>query len=630
MNLRSIVEEFSNPEIKVISFDIFDTLVCRPLGRPSDLFELLDRDFSRNNESAVSFRVIRTEAEAVLRRKIISGAISREDITLDEIYEVIASDFGVSPELAMALKNKENELEITLCKPRVSGKYLYEMAKQTSAKVILTSDMYLTEDVIIKILDNVGIKDYDLLTVSSKCGKRKISGNIYSDVMAQLGVQPSEILHIGDNFESDYKIPSDMGMKAIHFPSSREVFESHGCAHQVEKICSDLTNWQAACDSVGIGIMRQMAANYYFDDPYRDFASESDYNNDPEFVGYAALGPELLALNQWIVENALRDKASKVIFLARDGYMPKKVYDLYRSFHPELPPSEYLHVSRRSVLPAMIRTATDLYQLPVDITYQTPGKLLRLLSFCVSEDVDIEAKNFWGYDADTNFNKETYQGFISAFIKNGYDKARHDAAVSRIGDYLKNNPEAQVTSDAVLFDMGYSGRIAAAIAYATGLNPVSYYFHADSREHFKFERKSDIKIRSFFDFNPYMESSLREYSYLEVAASCVGYGEGYEVLYDIGPAEGYGDTALQMQSGAMKMVQEYYETFAQYEAETSFRGHDAAMPFEAFIRYCGEYDRSMYGQVLIDDELWGGRRDINIRRLMEARLSKLPEYAKEK
>ena len=54
------------------------------------------------------------------------------------------------------------------------------------------------------------------------------------------------------------------------------------------------------------------------------------------------------------------------------------------------------------------------------------------------------------------------------------------------------------------------------------------------------------------------------------------------------------------------------------------------MPFEAFIRYCSEYDRAIYDKVLIDDELWGGRRDIDLKELMEIRLRKIPEYAKEK
>ena len=66
-----------------------------------------------------------------------------------------------------------------------------------------------------------------------------------------------------------------------------------------------------------------------------------------------------------------------------------------------------------------------------------------------------------------------------------------------------------------------------------------------------------------------------------------------------------------------------------YEEETAFRYHSASIPFEAFLRHCSEADREIYRRVEIDDELWGGRRNINLASLMEARLRKLPAYAKD-
>ena len=87
---------------------------------------------------------------------------------------------------------------------------------------------------------------------------------------------------------------------------------------------------------------------------------------------------------------------------------------------------------------------------------------------------------------------------------------------------------------------------------------------------------------------------------------------------------------MAMQKGALDFVADFLKYFAEYESEAGFRNHDAAMPFEAFLRYCSSYDRCMYQHVLIDDELWGGRRDINLRELMEIRLRKIPDYAKER
>ena len=43
--LEDIVEMLCKPEIKVVSFDLFDTLIMRPFEDSTDVFELLDRDF---------------------------------------------------------------------------------------------------------------------------------------------------------------------------------------------------------------------------------------------------------------------------------------------------------------------------------------------------------------------------------------------------------------------------------------------------------------------------------------------------------------------------------------------------------------------------------------------------------
>ena len=626
-SLDEIAEGFLNENIDVVSFDLFDTLVTRPLESSTDVFEMLDRDFGRLHGASVSFKKLRMDAEATLRRRIIRGEIEKEDIRLSDIYKALISDFGIDESLAYKLMDEEVSLEISLSRPRESGMFLWDKAMDSGKAVIVTSDMYLEKSCLMEILKENGYDGYQDIYVSSEIGKRKISGNLYKAVSEILGVAPERIFHIGDNEESDYNIPIQLGFKAAYLPSTMKMYDSRGCSHQVEKICADLTDWEAAKRSVGIGAMRQMAANKYFDDPFRTFDDNSDYNSDPYFVGYGALGMHLLALTKWLSENAERDSIKHLIFMARDGYLPKKAYDIYRKMHPSLPESMYLHVSRRSVLPAMIKEPEDLYDLPVDITYQTPKKLLSLLEFCDGKACVDTNVNQITETGDNHFTPDSFREFIHGFIIERYDRNKHNAAKQRIADYIRNKTRDSLKDCAALFDMGYSGRIPAAVMDVTETDPAVYYFHADGRNHFRFEKRSGMKIRSFFDFNPYMEASLREYSYLEATASCIGYTDDLEEIYDAGPADGYYKAALQMQKGAMDFVKDYQDFFRDYENEVSFRYHDAAMPFEAFIRYCRGSDLGIYDKVLIDDELWGGRRDIDLKYLIEARRSKIPEYA---
>ena len=683
-SLEKIAEGFLDKNIDVVSFDLFDTLVTRPLESEVDIFEMLDRDFGKMNNASLSFKKLRMDAEAALRRRIISGEIEQEDIKLSDIYDLLVSDFGIDEDTAHELMEEEQALEISLCHTRESGKWLWDQALDSGKQVVIISDMYLEKECILDILRENGYNGYHDVYISSEMGKRKITGNIYRTVSNILRLPPERIFHIGDNEESDYKIPLEVGYKAALLPPTIKAYDSHGCGHQVEKLCADLTDWEAAKRSAGIGAMRQMAANKYFDNPFREFEENSDYNADPYFVGYGALGMHLLALVKWLAENVQRDGINQLIFLARDGYLPKKAYDTYRRIHPELPESAYLHVSRRSLLPGIIREPEDLYDLPVDISYQTPSKLLKLLAFCdaqADENADVEyalmeakanaeanaegkadgevsdadsaiaaslsaggvflegedgaskkrtkkkgAKKTEGEDEES-FTPDTFRKFISDFIKTRYDRNKHVAAKMKISKYIKSKTGNALKESTALFDMGYSGRIPAAIMDVTGTHPSVYYFHSDGRNHFRYEKRSGMKIRSFFDFNPYMEASLREYSYLEATASCIGYTENLEEIYDAGPAEGYYKAVLQMQKGAMDFVEEYLGYFRDYESEISFRCHDAAMPFEAFIRYCRGKDLGIYDKVLIDDELWGGRRDIDLKYLIEARRSKLPKYA---
>lgn len=634
-SIEEIKNMFNDPEIKVISFDMFDTLVTRPIERPEDLYLILDKYYSEITASTTNFRKLRVEAERFLRRRIISEAGEIEDVTLSEIYEVLIDEFSVPSEVAELLEQKECELEKSLSIVRESGKCLFDDALKSGKKVIITSDMYLMKEHLKGILTSNGFEADVPIYVSSDIKKRKISGNLYRYILDDLSISAEEMIHIGDNMESDCTCASKLGIRTVYLPSSMDTLKKHGCYNQVQKICRDLTDWEKASQSVGIGIARKMAANFYFDNPFREFVPESDYNADPYFVGFAALGMEVLSLVRWLAEAAQRDGIQKLIFLSRDGYLPKIIYDKYRAFHPELPESDYIYTSRLSLLPAMLRTKSDFFDIPTDINYQTPRKLLKLLSFCdkksntesnINEDEVIEAES--GFEIDDKLDRSGYQRFIRYFLDNRYDKNLHDLAIDNIRKYLDKAFVSNVKIG--IFDMGYSGRIPAAICSVINEKPYVYFFHTDSVSHYQYEKRYGFKIQSFFDFNPYMESSLREYSYLEVGPSCIGYDADINPIFDKGPAVGYAEAAHSMQQGAIDFVEKYLEYFSKYENETNSRFIDGSVIFEAFLRFTSEYDKNIYDKVLIDDELWGGRRDIDLKELMEIRLGKIPEYASDK
>ena len=91
----------------VVTFDVFDTLLLRPLARPEDAFYLLGARLGYPD-----LRRLRIQAEEEARRRKELAAGSRE-VTLEEIWAVLALETGLSPEEGMAA---ERRLETELCR----------------------------------------------------------------------------------------------------------------------------------------------------------------------------------------------------------------------------------------------------------------------------------------------------------------------------------------------------------------------------------------------------------------------------------------------------------------------------------------------------------------------------------
>lgn len=351
--LKRIEDRISGEQFDVISFDVFDTLVMRAVEKPGDVWELMDREFAELEHTEISFAGLRSKAEAVLRRKVLAGELQKEEITLDEIYAELTADFGMRGETARRMKEAEYLTERQVCRARRSAAELYRHALAAGKRVIAVSDMYLSADQVRGLLHHCGYTEIEEVYVSSELGKQKRTGSLFRAVSVLTGTAPARILHIGDSEETDVRTAELQGYSAEWLPAAAEAYEKHGCAHQAEKICADLTDWEAARNCLGIGIMRSLAAQKYFDDPFRAFDPASDYNGDPYFVGYGALGMEILALVRWLADNIDRDRIGQMIFTARDGWLPLQAYEMYRQYHRELPAAAYLYASRLSMLPAV-------------------------------------------------------------------------------------------------------------------------------------------------------------------------------------------------------------------------------------------------------------------------------------
>lgn len=100
-------------QFKLISFDVFDTLVTRRVGQPVGIFSLMENDLRKMNMPEIlvdNFLSIRIEAEAKARWLKNKTKRTRE-VSLEDIYEIIGRNYKISDDDLRLLINLEIDVE---------------------------------------------------------------------------------------------------------------------------------------------------------------------------------------------------------------------------------------------------------------------------------------------------------------------------------------------------------------------------------------------------------------------------------------------------------------------------------------------------------------------------------------
>lgn len=189
----------------VVSFDIFDTLIKRDVKSPIDIFVKVESVYNQNSANRIdNFKQKRIEAENRARK-----ASAYEEITLKDIYDCLNGCVCNKRNLM----NIEEMAEIETCILNEEMKELYEYTLRIKKPVIITSDMYLSEEIIKKILGKCGYQNYDKLYLSSVYRKTKSRGTIFRLIKEEF--HDKKIVHIGDDFKADYVQANRNGITGV-------------------------------------------------------------------------------------------------------------------------------------------------------------------------------------------------------------------------------------------------------------------------------------------------------------------------------------------------------------------------------------------------------------------------------
>lgn len=345
------VAKFANlcmdPSIKVVSIDVFDTLLNRPIETPVDIYALIEAEaVKRHGTRFEGFARFRVAAEHGARE-----AMGEIEITLADIYDVLSRQWQltkVSREIICAL---ELEIERRLSAVRPQGRALFDAAVKSGRPVILVSDMYHSNEFIKTLLDDAGIKGYIKLYVSSSCGVTKKGGGLFDLVLTDLALAPHELLHVGDNKIGDDAVPAAKGIKTHRIlravdrmrgnPLLKACFHPHDGAGQISR-------------SVIAGTL----AAGLFDEPVGQREKDSLFADSPFRLGFAALGPLAVGFCSWLHNTASSRDVSRLYFLSREGKLLRQIYQTL--YGDAAIAHDYLFASRRATRVAGLKSRDDV------------------------------------------------------------------------------------------------------------------------------------------------------------------------------------------------------------------------------------------------------------------------------
>ena len=358
-----------------ISFDMFDTLIERPFIEPWHLFYFVQGEVRQIiKEGNFNFVQYRRMAEAEARR-ITEGKF---EVTLDEIYIEFQKLTGINCNIIDKIKLKEIDAEYAFCRKRKSIEFYYNIARLLKKTITIITDIYLPVDVIENILSKSGIDGYSHLLVSSEIRKRKHNGTIYPLYLALVKSEGKYCYHVGDNKIADYDEAKAHGINAGLIKKSIDNYKNSAIKNALP----------ADINKCGIGgsFLIGILSNKWFDYHY-SIRDESLFNGDSYELGYKALGPLVAGFINWLKHIQTNKRYSSIYFLARDGWLLKKAFDILNNTQAN---SHYLYCSRRSTTFPSIKSIEDAYE----VAFQSFDSRT-LESFFVSRfGLDINNKEF--------------------------------------------------------------------------------------------------------------------------------------------------------------------------------------------------------------------------------------------
>lgn len=540
-------------EYSYVSFDIFDTLIVRNVEKPEDVFDLVELKANHKwpEWNIRNFRKIRIDAEREARRECVLG-----EITLHDIYTRMA-DYSQNQKEKLEFLEVSIEKDVILKNEKLWR--IYEYCKKEGKHVIITSDMYLSKEVILSILKKSGVTQYEKIYLSSEIKKKKSTGGLYQYILEDLNISPGELCHIGDNFGSDYKMAKRNNIKAFLWYKKKQSCAAYwkcmGNDYALERVLQSFVN----CGREKIGT------------PF-------------EKLGFDVMGILLYGFCVWLNDKVKNHQ--RICFLARDAHIIQKAY-LY--LYPEDEEKvSYLHLSRKSVKKPYL----SICEKAEEVWSLYSGLENRVAYDDIFKDLDFES--YIPQNEREIFKKPAcYSEFTSGIVKERLEVAVKQAQEQNKKQrelFLEYLEQEGICGKAAFVDVGWKGTIPYCVSKLLGKADVvdSFFLGCEALS----DRQSEQRIEAYL-FSPKGTEKpenfltlLFELFFLEVEGSTTGYMRENDFISPI-IIENENKSATEqiegIHKGALRFVRELNECFGGTKIPVT--NHCAMLPFLNFMKH---------------------------------------------
>lgn len=385
---------------KVVSFDLFDTLITRRVLSYTDIFDLMDIRLREMGVVIPDFSRLRLYAEKELSKRTAPG--------LKDIYSFVLKKTGGNFISAEELASMEFNLDLNTITVRKDVRELFENTISSEKEVVITTDSYYTLSQIELILDKAEIDKPDHIYVSCEYGTSK-NQNLYDIIRSEY--EGKGIIHIGDDEFSDILKASEYGISTYRVYSALDLYDALGGLGLEECI-------KTLSDRIKTGMFIAEIFNSPF--CFEDEAEKLSINNAGQ-LGYLFCAPMITDFVLWMKQKAAEEGYRQILFCARDGYLPGK---LFREVSQDTR-AVYFLSSRTAAIRAGMEDEADIEYVAGMKYFGTPEEALKT-RFGIAAAYATESERSKAILLKSEIQRKNYKKYIEKLDLNDGSLAMFD------------------------------------------------------------------------------------------------------------------------------------------------------------------------------------------------------------